>query len=152
LPSKAVASDDTASYSARIGEQGMVTEQRDRLESFRAFVNAAEKGAPIPAVAEDDLRRLHDISVDMAKRYVGKNGVVGVELMARVCRRGANLPAVWFRYTRLRSLAKEGVLAEWQHGTDFDDAVYRVAATIPMNGLQQDSVAFVQRLRCETPA
>lgn len=88
----------------------------------------------------------------MAKRYVGKNGVVGVELMARVCSRGANLPAVWFRYTRLRSLAKEGVLAEWQHSTDFDDAVYRVAATISMNGLQLDSEAFIQQLRCETPA
>jgi hypothetical protein len=130
----------------------MVTDQRDRLESFRAFVNAAEEGAPVPPVAEDDLRRLHAISVDMAKQYVGKNGVIGVELMARACSRGANLPAVWLRYTRLRLLIKEGVLAEWQHGTDFDDAVYRVAATIPMNGFQLDREAFVQRLRDETAA
>ena len=128
----------------------MVAEQRDRLESFRAFVNAAEEGKPVPPVAEDDLRRLHEISLDMAKRYVGKNGVVGVELMARVCSRGANLPAVWFRYTRLRMLVRQGVLAEWQHGTAFDDVVYRVAATIPMSGLQLDKDAFVQRLRCET--
>jgi hypothetical protein len=88
----------------------------------------------------------------MAKRYVGKNGVIGVALIARACSRGANLPAVWFRYTRLRWLARQGVLAEWQRGTDFDDAVYRVAATIPMSGLQLDQEAFVQRLRCETPA
>jgi hypothetical protein len=72
-------------------KKGMVAEQRDRLESFRAFVNAAEEGEPVPPVAEDDLRRLHEISLDMAKRYVGKNEVVGVELMARVCSRGANL-------------------------------------------------------------
>jgi len=130
----------------------MANEQRDRLESFRAFVNAVEEGAPVPPVAEDDLRRLQAISVDMAKRFVGKNGVIGVELMARACSRGANLPAVWFRYTRLRWLARQGVLAEWQRGTDFDDAVYRVAATIPMSGLQLDQEAFVQRLRCETPA
>jgi hypothetical protein len=130
----------------------MITAQRDRLESFRAFVNAAEGGAPIPPVAEDDLKRLHEISVSMAKGHVGKNGVVAVELMARVCGREANLPAVWFRYTRLRSLAREGVLAEWQHGMDFDGAVYRVAATIPMNGLRLDQEAFVQRLRCETLA
>ena len=130
----------------------MIAEQRDRLASFRAFVNAAEEGEPVPPVAEDDLKRLHEISVDMAKRYVGKNGVVAVEQMARVCSRGANVPAVWFRYTRLRSLAREGVLAEWQHNTEFDDAVYRVAATIPMSGLELDREAFVQRLRCETPA
>jgi hypothetical protein len=128
----------------------MITKQRDRLESFRAFVNAAEKGALIPPVAEDDLKRLHAISVDMAKRYVGKNGVITVELMARACSRGANLPAVWFRYTRFRLLARQGFLAEWQHGTDFDDAVYRVAATIPMSGLQLDQEVFVQRLRRET--
>ena len=111
-----------------------------------------KKAQPIPPVAEDDLRRLHEISLDMAKRYVGKNGVVGVEQMARVCSRGANLPAVWFRYTRLRLLVRQGVLAECQHGTAFDDVVYRVAATIPMSGLQLDKEAFVQRLRCETPA
>jgi len=130
----------------------MITEQCDRRESFRAFVNAAEKGASIPPIAEDDLKRLHAISVDMAKRHVGKNGVVGVEQMARVCSRGANLPAGWFRYTRLRLLARQGILAEWQHNTEFDDAVYRVAATIPMNGFELDREAFVQRLRCETPA
>ena len=88
----------------------------------------------------------------MAKRYVGKNSVVGVEMMARACSRGANLPAVWFRYTRLRSMARQGVLAEWQHDTDFDDAVYRIAATIPMNGFQIDEEAFVQRLRYEAAA
>ena len=84
----------------------------------------------------------------MAKGHVGKNGVIAVEQMARVCSRGANLPAVWFRCTRLRSLAREGALAEWQHNMEFDDVVYQVAATIPMNGLELDREAFVQRLRC----
>jgi len=128
----------------------MITEQRDRLESFRAFINAVEEGVPVPSVAADDLRRLHEVSVSMAGGHVGKNGVIAVEQMARVCSRGANLPAVWFRYTRLRSLAREGALAEWQYGTYFDDAVYRVAASIPMNGLQLDSEAFVQQIRDET--
>ena len=69
-----------------------VTQERDRLASFRAFVDAAEAGAPIPPVAADDLRCLHSISVDMTKRYVGKNGVIRVELTAGACSRGANLP------------------------------------------------------------
>ena len=130
----------------------MRNEQSDRLESFRALIDASEKGTPVPPVAADDLRRLHEISVSLAKGHVGKNGVIAVEQMARVCSRGANLPAVWLRYTRLRLLAREGVLAEWQHNTEFDDVVYQVAATIAMNGLEVDREAFVQRLRCETPA
>jgi len=128
----------------------MADTQLNRLESFRVFIKAAEEGAAIPSVAKDDLRVLHEISVDMAKRHLGKNGIASVNSIARVCSPGANLPAVWFRYTRLRLLAKKGVLAEWQHNKDFDDAVYQVAATIPMNGLQVDEEAFVQRLRCET--
>jgi len=130
----------------------MANEQIDRLKSFRAFIKEAEEGMPIPPVAKDDLRHLHEISVDMAKRYLGKNGVIAVEVMARACSPGTDLPAVWFRYTRLRSLAKEGILAEWQHNTDFDDAVYQVAATIPMNGYQLDRELFVQRLRNQTTA
>jgi|SRR5271165_4189421 len=126
----------------------MSDEQLDRLESFRAFIKAAEEGATIPPVAKDDLRVLHEISVDMAKRHLGKDGVASVNVMARACSTGANLPAVWFRYTRLRALVKQGVLAEWQHNTGFDDVVFEVAATIPMNGLQLDQGSFVQRLRC----
>jgi len=60
--------------------------------------------------------------------------------------------AVWLRYTGLRLLARQGFPAEWQHNTEFDDAVYRVAATIPKNGLHLESEAFVQRLRGETAA
>jgi len=130
----------------------MVPDQRDRLASFRAFVNAAEKGASIPPVAEDDLRCLQAISVDLAKRYVGKNGAIAIELMARACSQGANLPAVGLRDNQLRLLARGGALAEWQHDTGFDDVVYQVAATIPINGLQLDQEAFLQRLRCKTSA
>ncbi len=130
----------------------MADEQSDRLESFRAFIRAAEQGAPVPPVAEDDLRRLHEVSEDMVKRRVGKDGMVSVEMMARICSAGANLPAVWFRYTRLRSLARKNVLAEWQHSSDIDRAVYHVAATIPISGFRLDEEAFVQRLRYESAA
>ena len=88
----------------------------------------------------------------MARRRVGKDGMVSVDLMARVCSPGANLPAVWLRYTQLRLLIRQGVLAEWQHNAGLDDAVYRVAATIPMNGVQLDREAFLQRLRYKAAA
>ena len=125
----------------------MADEQWDRLEDFRAFIKAAEEGAAIPAVTENDLRQLHELCVDRAKRYSGKDGIVPLDLMARACSPGADLPAVWLRHNQLRLLVRQGFLAEWQHGTALDDAVYRVAATIPLNGTDFDPEAFVQRLR-----
>ena len=130
----------------------MADEQLDRLKSFRAFIRAAEEGAAIPPVDEDDLKCLHEACVDMTKRYLGKDGVVSLDLMARACSPGANLPAVWLRHTQLRLLVRQGLLAEWQHGTALDDAVYRVAATIPMNGVHFDPETFVRRLRHGTAA
>jgi hypothetical protein len=44
-------------------------------------------------------------------------------------------------------LIRQGLLAEWQHGTNLDDAVYRVAATIPMNGIDLDPETFIRVLR-----
>ena len=130
----------------------MADEQLDRLKSFRAFIRAAEEGAAIPPVDEDDLKCLHEACVDMTKRYLGKDGVVSLDLMARACSPGANLPAVWLRHTQLRLLVRQGLLAEWRHGTALDDAVYRVAATIPMNGVHFDPETFVRQLRHGTAA
>lgn len=124
----------------------------ERLKLFRAFIKSAEDGATIPAVSEDDLRRLHELSIDLTKRYSGKDGAVSVDLMARACDPGANVPAVWLRHLELRSLLKQGVLAEWQNAARLDNAVYRVAAKIPMQGLHFDQEAFVKKLLIETSA
>ena len=129
----------------------MADEERDRLKSFRDFIKAAEEGATVPPVGEDDLKALHEASLDMTRRYLGKDGVVSLELMARACSRDADLPAVWLRYTQLRRLVRQGLVAEWQHGTALDDIVYRVAATIPMNGVLFDPEMFLQRIRQGTP-
>ena len=128
----------------------MADEQVDRLESFRVFIKAAEEGAAIPPVAEHDLRCLHELCVERAKRYCGKDGVVSIDSMARACSPDANLPAVWLRHTELRSLFRQGLLAEWQHGAALDDAVFRLAATIPMSGVHLDEQAFVRQLRAGT--
>lgn len=130
----------------------MADEKLARLESFRALIKAAEQGATIPPVSRDDLSRLHEIHEDIAKRCPGKDGVVTVDLMARVCSGEANLCAVWLRYIRLRLLIKEGILTEWQHPIGLADAVYEVAATIPMKGFQLDQEAFIQRLRYKAAA
>jgi len=128
---------------------GMRDAQLDRLKSFRAFVEEAEAGGTVPPVSKDDLKSLHDVCVQMRKRYSGKDGVITLDLMARTCNPGANLAAVWLRHSRLRLLIRQGLLADWQHGTELDDAVYRVAANFPMHGVDFDPVMFIQRLREE---
>ena len=121
--------------------------QAELLISFRSFLAEAEKGAVIPAVDEQDLKALHELCVERAKRYCGKDGVISIEQTARACSPGANLPAVWLRHTQLRALYRHGQLAKWQHGTTLDDVVFRVAARIPMRGTTLDSRAFLDELR-----
>jgi hypothetical protein len=128
----------------------MPDNQTDLIHSFRAFIQAAERGASIPPVDEYDLKALHELAVDRAKRYCGKDGVISIELTARACGPHANLPAVWLRHTQLRSIFREGRLAEWQRGTMLDEAVFRVAATMPMSGTKFDHDAFIQKLRAAT--
>lgn len=128
----------------------MADEQLYRLESFRVFIKAAEEGAAIPPVAEQDLKCLHGLCVERAKHYCGKDGVVSIDSMARACSPDANVPAVWLRHAQLRLLYRQGLLAEWQHGTALDDAVFRLAATIPMTGIHLDQEAFVRHLRAGT--
>jgi hypothetical protein len=130
----------------------MADEHLERLESLKAFIQAIGEGSPVPPVNSDDLRRLHDMCEYVAKRHPDSARAISVAFIASVCGPGANLPAVWFRYTRLMALAKQGRLAEWQHGSVLDDVVYQVAATISMNGFQFDREDFVQRLRYERVA
>jgi hypothetical protein len=49
-------------------------------------------------------------------------------------------------------MVQQGFLAEWQRDKELDEAVYRVAATIPLDGFQLDPNTFVQRLREEIGA
>jgi len=125
----------------------MADPQAELLESFQAFIKQAEAGAAVPPVEDHDLKCLHEMCVERARRYCGKDGVLSLESMARACSPAANLPAVWLRQTQLRALYREGRLAEWQHGTALDDIVFRLAATIPMRGIRLDQQAFVQQLR-----
>lgn len=124
--------------------------QADLIQSFRAFLKAAEAGASIPPVDEHDLKALHELSVERAKRYCGKDGVISLKMTARACTPGANLPAVWLRHNQLRSLYRQGLLADWQHGVVLDDAVFRLASAIPMWGTHVDAEDFLSRLRTAT--
>jgi hypothetical protein len=120
--------------------------QSEHLHSFQAFLRQAEEGAEIPAVPEQDLKCLHEMCVERAKRYCGKDGVLSIDSMVRACAPGTNLPAAWLRHTQLRRLYREGLLSQWQHGIALDDIVFHLAATIPMTGTTFDHSAFLRGL------
>ena len=122
-------------------------QQLELLNSFRAFIKAAESGAPIPPVDEHDLKALHELCVDRAKRYCGKDGVISIDMTARACSPTANVPAVWLRHTQLRRLYRQGLLTDWQQGPLLDDVVFSVASSIPMNGTNLDAEDFIRCLR-----
>lgn len=63
----------------------MSDQQLELLHTFRAFIKAAENGAPIPPVDEHDLKALHELCTERAKRYCGKDSVISIEMTARVC-------------------------------------------------------------------
>lgn len=125
----------------------MLPDQVDVLNAFRQFIKAAEQGAQVPSVDAQDLKNLHELCIDRAKRYCGKDGVISLEMTSRVCSTNASLPAVWLRHTQLRSLYREGLLIEWQRGATLEEAVFQLAASIPMSGTRLDQRAFVENLR-----
>ena len=122
-------------------------------ERFVSFTQSVDEGAPIPPVDPIDLRRLQELyeQVGAQLRDAGLEGCSGISAsqIAGTCSPGADMGAVWVRCALLGVLLKQGVLADWQRGTGLDDAVYRVAATMPLNGLQLDPIAFVRCLREE---
>lgn len=122
-------------------------------EQFGAFMQGVEDGAPIPPVDPIDLMHLQRLyeQLEEHRRAAGKErrGAIGIGLIARACTPGADVGAVWVRSTLLGVMLQQGVLADWQRGAGLDDAVYRVAATMPLNGFQLDPNAFVRRLREE---
>src|SRR5580765_2533259 len=153
LPSIRTISDKLSSryLSANCRESAQMSdEEANLIQSFRAFIKAAEQGATIPSVRDHDLKALHELCIERAKRYCGKDGVISIELTARACSPGANLPAVWLRHTQLRALFREGRLTVWQRGTVLDDSVFHLAATIPMIGTRLDYDSFIQSLRTAT--
>ena len=115
------------------------------LEHLTAFKRAIDVGSPIPAVDPDDLSRIHEVFTDAAKN----RRAVGIEGLATVCSPGADVEAVCFRSWLLDALMRHGELTDWLQNPQQRAVVYRVAAAIPISGIQLDPAAFRQRLEQE---
>lgn len=121
--------------------------QAERLTSFRTFTKAAEARAPIPPVDEPDLKALHGLCVERAKRHCGKEGVIKLRIN-RVSPLADSqfIPSLVTSLTTANSLSARPV-SRCQQGTILDDAVFHPAAQIPMTGTQLDQQDFLDPLR-----
>jgi hypothetical protein len=96
------------------------------------------KGAPIPPVDAEDLKRMWDCYREVEKRGAG---AMSFRVLEEVCSLGANVGAVWSRNSMLSMvLLCSEFLAPWQHGEELDDVVFHVAATFPMEEMKRGVV------------
>jgi hypothetical protein len=119
--------------------------------------SALTAGGPIPSVNPGDLRGVWELMHETHAEFLrnaepelaGQQTAIGIDvrLLARVCNPEANVLAVWARSAMLGILVHQGLLTSWQRGTQLDDAVFDVAATFPIPGLDRfDPDAFLQQL------
>lgn len=119
--------------------------------------SALTAGGPIPTVNPGDLRGVWELMRETHAEFLGnrepelggQQPAIGicVSLLAQACSPGANVLAVWARSALLGILVHQGLLTSWQRGTQLDDAVFDVAATFPIPGLDRfDPDAFLQQL------
>ena len=109
-----------------------------------------QQDQPIPEVDATDLRRFHKNMLEQS-REAGNSATIGLGVLAPD-KSGAGAGPLCVRNWLLSIMFTQGLLTDWQQGTELDGSVYRVAATIPLNGVQFDPEGFVTRLRAERSA
>ena len=130
--------------------------RRHREMSFRlrggnrgSYINAiqtptelVESGAgndgALPTVDPADLQNVWAMLCLFQREAGGQSGSDDIRLYERVCRRDADVHAVWFRASMLQLFA--GMLEPWTQNGEFDDVVFQVAATFPMKKMSVDVV------------
>ena len=111
------------------------------------------EGEPIPPVDPEDIKRFWHVKPP----WCSGNDVQSA------CSPGADVAAVFRRWGMIGTLTIHKLLTPWQHGEELDDAVFRIAATLPLHEVTDHSYmipgdehfgfdpnAFVQRLVEET--
>jgi len=98
---------------------------RDPFSGFNA-------GGAVADADPEDMRKIWDLLESMPSD--GK--AVGMEFVKRACKPRGDFPAACYRTMIVGLLGKTEVLTRWKHDGKFDDAVFKVAATIPMKWMQ----------------
>jgi hypothetical protein len=108
----------------------------------------SQAGDSVASVSPDDLRAVWQSTRDAEAGKPGECVSIGNSVYQSVCSPGADSVAVWYRASMVAMLQMipESPLAQWTHDGQLDDAVFQVAATIPMEkmraGVVREGVPF----------
>jgi hypothetical protein len=88
-------------------------------------------GEPVPVVDPQDLKILFDTYEDATKQGIK---TLGPGSFIHTCKTGADLPALWFRYSMLQLFLSRPVpeLAPWMEDGKPDDVIFHEVSMIPM--------------------
>ena len=106
----------------------MSTAPNARISPLKTLIDSIDAGAQLPEVSVTDFKTLWDYS-----RTSAPGRFVSVDFLRIEVSPGANIEALMLRSVMLRMLLENGDLAQWQHGDELDEDVYRVAATFALN-------------------
>jgi hypothetical protein len=105
--------------------------------NFDLFGDGAEgQTGPVPSVDVADLKSVWAMQNGIQASVGRKQVSIGAESYKRACGAGADVRSLFTRVSQLRVLQMLGMLAPWTQGEVVDDAVFKVAATIPMTRMQ----------------
>ena len=125
---------------------------------------AYKEGDPIPPVEPQEIERMWEY--DRTHSRMGADGWQWRQDRNAACSPGADISAVSGRCAMVATMTRYNrgqLVAPWQHGEKLDDAVFRVAATLPLRKLKHENYmipgddlfpfdpnAFVQQLIDQT--
>jgi hypothetical protein len=116
-------------------------------------------GTPVPTVDPEDLKAIWRLHREIASQHSGDSVGLDHSVIVDRCKPGSDVHAVAYRTSMLelfQHVAPDS-LAPWTNNTELDDAVFRVAANIPIDwigteqrkGLPFDVEELLRRLRDE---
>jgi hypothetical protein len=101
------------------------------------FWGGANQGSgSVPPVDTADLRSMWTMQREIQALHPGQQIAISADAYKQACGPEADVRAVFVRVSHLWLLQEVGVLADWLHEGVPDDAVFHVAARIPMNRMQ----------------
>jgi hypothetical protein len=97
-------------------------------------------GGSIPPVEPADLRSVWTMQSEIQARNPGQQIGISADAYKQACGPEADVRAVFERVSHLGLWQIGGMLTPWLHDDVLDDAVFHVAANIPMRRMQRGVV------------
>jgi len=109
--------------------------------SFDSFWGSPNQDSgSVPPVEPADLRSVWTMQSDIQALRPGEQIGIPADAYRRACGPEADVRAAYERVSHLWMLREVGALATWLHDGVPNDAVFHVAATIPMSRMQMGVV------------